>query len=184
MPTNKNVELEGRDGLKLFPHGICCYFIPNLTRINGGWWISIARHLRMFYCFTNLVGNASKIIFGEALTMVLEAHHMTRNPVRKDQINEYKKHMEKCVEVVIHICAPSTASGCNSIKFHQPVHRYLTRIEIGCSAMEKSLEKMLGESQKKPFKHTNAKFDVEVVLINEVHIKCAFNLNTMRINNA
>jgi hypothetical protein len=28
--------------------------------------------------------------------------------------------------------------------------------------MEKSLEKMLGESQKKPFKHTNARFDVEV----------------------
>jgi hypothetical protein len=30
--------------------------------------------------------------------------------------------------------------------------------------MEKSLEKMLGESQKKPFKHTNAKFDVEVLI--------------------
>ncbi len=92
--------------------------------------------------------------------------------------------MEKCVEVVIHICAPSTASGCNSIKFHQPLHWYLTRIEIGCSAMEKSLEKTLGESQKKPFKHTNAKFDVEVLLINEVHVKYAFHLITMRINNA
>jgi hypothetical protein len=30
-------------GLKLFPHGICCYFIPNLTRINGGWWISVGK---------------------------------------------------------------------------------------------------------------------------------------------
>ena len=103
--------------------------------------------------------------------MVLLAHHMTRNPVRKDTINEYKTHIEKCLEAVIQICAPSSASGCNSIKFHQPVHWYLTRIEIGCSAMEKSLEKMLGESQKKPFKHTNAKFDVEVLTIR----KCANN---------
>ena len=162
MPTNKNVELDGRDGLKLFPHGICSYFIPNLTRINGGWWISIARHLRMFYCFTTLVPNSRRLVFGEALKMVLEAHHLTRNPVPKAAINEYKNHMEECLKQVIQICAPHTSSACNSIKFHQPVHWYLTRIDLGCSAMEKSLEKMLGESQKKPFKHTNARFDVEV----------------------
>jgi hypothetical protein len=124
MPTNKNVELDGRDGLKLFPHGICSYFIPNLTRINGGWWISIARHLRMFYCFTTLVTSSSKLVFGEALKMVLEAHHLTRNPVPKDAINEYKNHMEECLKQVIQICAPHTSSACNSIKFRQPVKSF------------------------------------------------------------
>jgi hypothetical protein len=38
----------------------------------------------------------------------------------------------------------------------------MTRIEIGCAAMEKSLERMLEETQKKPFKYTNSRHDVEV----------------------
>jgi hypothetical protein len=93
--------------------------------------------------------------------MLLEAHHMIRNPLKKCDIVKYKEHFMTLVARLIQICRPFTKSGCKSIKFHQPYHWYLTRIEIGCAAMEKSLERMLGETQKKPFKYTNSRFDVE-----------------------
>ena len=158
------MELGGRDGLKTFQHGVCSYFIPKVTRINGGWWISIARHLRIFFCFTTLISDATKVVFAEAFQMLLKIHHMTRNPVFKTDINDYKKDHEEFLKMLIHICAPSTKTRCKSIKFHQPTHWYRTRIDMGCAAMEKSLEKMLGESQKKPFKFTNSRFDIEVYL--------------------
>ena len=87
---------------------------------------------------------------------------MIRNPLKKCDIGKYKEHFMTLVARLIQICRPFTKSGCKSIKFHQPYHWYLTRIEIGCAAMEKSLERMLGETQKKPFKYTNSRFDVEV----------------------
>ena len=158
------MELGGRDGLKTFQHGICSFFIPKVVRINGGWWISIARHLRIFFCFTTLISDATKVVFAEAFQMLLKIHHMTRNPVFKTAINDYKKDHEEFLKMLIHICAPSTKTRCKSIKFHQPTHWYQTRIDLGCAAMEKSLEKMLGESQKKPFKFTNARFDIEVYI--------------------
>ena len=49
MPSNKNVELGGRDGFKFFKHGVSSYMLPKVRRINGGWWISIARQLKMFF---------------------------------------------------------------------------------------------------------------------------------------
>ncbi len=38
--------------------------------------------------------------------------------------------------------------------------------ELGCSANEKSLERNLGEMQKKHFKHTNARYNTEDQLDN------------------
>jgi hypothetical protein len=49
MPSNKNVELGGRDGFKYFKHGVSSYMLPKVRRINGGWWISIARQLQIFF---------------------------------------------------------------------------------------------------------------------------------------
>lgn len=46
--ANKNVELNGRDNFKLFQHGIT-HFIRKVRRIDGGWHISIARHLQIFW---------------------------------------------------------------------------------------------------------------------------------------
>jgi hypothetical protein len=43
---------------------------------------------------------------------------------------------------------------------------------MGCAAMEKSLEKMLGESKKKTFKFTNSRFDIEVYLCTRLLSKC------------
>ena len=106
--------------------------------------------------------------------MLLKIHHMTRNPVFKTAINGYKQDHEEFLQMLIHICKPSTKSRCKSIKFHQPTHWYLTRTDMGCAAMEKSLEKMLGESKKKTFKFTNSRFDIEVYFLNWLLSKCTF----------
>jgi hypothetical protein len=37
MPSNKNVELGGRDGFKFFIHCETSYMLPKVRRINGGW---------------------------------------------------------------------------------------------------------------------------------------------------
>ncbi len=96
--------------------------------------------------YPNIRCNKSGICRG----VLLKIHHMTRNRVFKTAINGYKQDHEEFLQMLIHICKPSTKSGCKSIKFHQPMHWYLTRIDMGCAAMEKSLEKMLRESQKNP----------------------------------
>ncbi len=62
QPQRKNVEWGGRDRLKTFRHGVCAYFIPKPTRINGGWWISIARQLRIFFCFTPLISDGGLVL--------------------------------------------------------------------------------------------------------------------------
>ncbi len=49
IPSNKNVELGGRDGFKFFIHGVTSYMLPKVRRTNGGWWIFIARQLKMFF---------------------------------------------------------------------------------------------------------------------------------------
>jgi hypothetical protein len=55
------------------------------------------------------------------------------------------------------LCEPCTKKLCNSIKFHWPLHWGDTRRQLGCSAAEKSLERKLGESQKRNYKSTNKK---------------------------
>ena len=151
LPQCKNVELGGRDGLKTFHHGVCAYFIPKTTRINGGWWISIARHLRIFFCFTTLISDATKVVFAEAFQMLIKIHHMTRNPVFKTEINGYKQDHEEFLEMLIHICAPSTKTRCKSIKFHQPTHWYLNRIANwdGMRGNGEIIRKNVGRKSKK-----------------------------------
>ena len=137
---------------------------PKVRRINGGWWISIARHLRVFFSATTLVSNATKLRNAHALDLLFEVHHMVRLHIIKDKLQEFQNKVNALLVCLIEICAPHTPSACKSIKFHWPYHWAQNRQELGCSADEKSLERMLGESQKKFFKHTNAKFNVEIQL--------------------
>jgi hypothetical protein len=60
MPSNKNVELGGRDGFKLFKHGVTQYMLPKVRRINGGWWIAIARQLSIFLCVTDIISDITR----------------------------------------------------------------------------------------------------------------------------
>ena len=160
-PTNKNVELGGRDGCKLFHFGVTTFMRPNVKRINGGWWISIARQLRIFYCFTTLVCDETKKRYSKALQLLFEVHHQLRNHILKLYIDEFQNTINNLLVAMIDVCRPNFPSGCKSIKFHWGYHWAESRIQLGCTADEKSLERMLGESQKKFFKSTNARYDID-----------------------
>jgi hypothetical protein len=160
-PPNKNVELYGRDNMKLFGHGIT-HFIRKGRRIDGGWHIAIARHLQIFVGTTNLLCAATKTRFAVMYDLMFHVHSSLRLPVRTAQLPSYQETIDDLLEVMVHICGPSTKSNCNSIKYHWPRHWADTRRELGCSAAEKSLERKLGEIQKKNFTFTNSRFDVDV----------------------
>ena len=170
LPSCKNAELGGRDGMKVFAHGITCYMLPKIRRINGGWWVSIARQLRIFLCCTDIISVETRKKLSNALRLLLRVHHALRGPVLKNELQKYDDTINELVTATISICHPHSPSGCNSIKFHWPLHWWLTRREFGCSANEKSLERMLGEAQKTHFKHTNSRYDVEVPSIHIIHV--------------
>jgi hypothetical protein len=118
MPSSKNVELGGRDGTKYLKHGVTAFMVPKIRRINGGWWISIARQFRIFYCFTDLVGDATRKRYGNALHLLLQVHHALRDPLYKGDLNKYDDTISQLLDAMITICKPHTKSKCNSFKFH------------------------------------------------------------------
>ena len=158
---NKNVELNGRDTFKLFQHGIT-HFVRKGRRIDGGWHVSIARHLQVFLGNTDMISDATKGKFARVYDLLFHVHSSLRLPVRRDQLRDYQQTINDLLDAMVEICAPSTKRKCNSIKFHWPRHWANTRRELGCSAAEKSLERKLGEVQKKNFAFTNSRYNVDV----------------------
>jgi hypothetical protein len=127
MPSNKNVLLGGRDGFKFFKHGVTSYMLPKVRRINGGWWISIARQLKIFFCVTKIVSDATRTKFCEALSLLFEVHHGLRNPLHKDDLDSYQGKINFLLTTLIDISLPWSKSQCNSIKYHWPRHWAHTR---------------------------------------------------------
>jgi len=127
MPSNKNVELGGRDGFKYFKHGVSSYMLPKVRRINGGWWISIARQLKIFFCVTKIVSDTTRSKFCDALSLLLEVHHGLRNPVHKDDLDIYQGKINFLLTTLVDIALPWSKSQCQSIKFHWPRHWGHTR---------------------------------------------------------
>ena len=164
MPRNINVEMGERDGLRGFPHGVTGYVL-NKRRIDGGWHISIARQFRIFLCTTSLLTPATKKMFAKAYSLLLQVHASLRIPLLKTNAAEYQIDINELLQCMKIICAPFTKKGCNSAKYHLPYHWLYTRIQNGCSANEKSLERKLGEAQKKFFPLTNGKSQTQVPFI-------------------
>jgi len=164
MTANKNVELHGRDTMKLFQHGVS-HFIRKGRRIDGGWHIAIARHMQIFMGTTNLICAETKSKFARVYDLLFEVHSSLRLPVHKTAIPRYQENINDLLEIMIDINTPSTKSECNSIKYHWPRHWSNTRLELGCAAAEKSLERKLGEIQKKYFSYTNSRHNVDVSFV-------------------
>jgi len=160
-PSNKNVELGGRDGFKLFQHGIT-NFIRGGRRIDGGWHIAMARHLHLFMCTSDLLTLPMKKKIGRAYQLLFRVHAALRMPVLKQELPEYQHMINDLLVRMVEINAPSSKTKCNSIKYHWPRHWGDTRRQLGCSAAEKSLERKLAEVQKRNFKYTNKKDNMEV----------------------
>ena len=127
MPSNKNVELGGRDGFKFFKHGVSSYMLPKVRRINGGWWISIARQLKIFLFVTRIISDTTRSKFCDALSLLFEVHHGLRNPVFKDDLDSYQAKIDFLLTSLVDIASPWSKSQCQSIKFHWPRHWGHTR---------------------------------------------------------
>ncbi len=119
----------------------------------------------MKLCCTDLICDDTRQKLSAALRMLLKVHHAVRYPILKSALNEYEESIKDVLTAMIGICEGHTPSGCHSIKYHWPLHWWITRREFGCSADEKSLERMLGEAQKLHFKHTNSRYNIEVKLM-------------------
>ncbi len=59
MSTNTNVEISERDGFKLFKNGFADY-VRNGSRIDGGWHMSITRHLHVWLCTSDVLNREKK----------------------------------------------------------------------------------------------------------------------------
>ena len=152
---NSNVEMGERSGFKVFPHGITDY-IRNNRRIDGGWWISIVRHMHVLLCADGEFfppRERAQIAF--ACDLCVKVHVNLKNPLHKNRIAEYQLEINALLQLIVEICKDSTPSGCQSIKYHWPRHWADTRRHLGCAAMEKSLERKLGETHKKMYQYTN-----------------------------
>jgi hypothetical protein len=130
MPSNKNVELGGRDGFKLFKHGVTQYMLPKVRRINGGWWIAIARQLSIFLCVTDIISDITRKIFCTALNLLFEVHHALRNYLHKRHLAEYQTNINILLTALVDIGLPVSKKGIpgeNCIKLHWPRHWSQTR---------------------------------------------------------
>ena len=161
---NKNVELRGKNGFKLFPKGIA-HIIRNEISVDGAFHIAMARHLHVYLCNVDILPVEMKQTFGRAYELLFKVHASLRLPVKKNDLQEYQNNIDSLMVMLKMICRDSSPSDCNSIKFHYPIHWGHTRLELGCAADEKSLEKKLSESQKRHFAFTNGKCGVDAQMV-------------------
>ena len=155
------MELSGRDALKTFLHGVTGY-IRDVRRIDGGWHIAIARTLHLALCTSNFVSNETKQRFSRAYHLLFKIHDYLRLPLAKNAIEDYQERINALLAAMLPITTPHTESLCNSIKYYWPRHWGDTRVQLGTSANEKSLERKLSETQKKNHKLTNGQGDISV----------------------
>jgi hypothetical protein len=118
--------------------------------------------LQIFLGCTNMITAYTKAKFARVYDLLFHVHSNLRLPVRRETLGQYQQTINDLLTGMIDICTPSTKGKCNSIKYHWPRHWSGTRRELGCSAAEKSLERKLGELQKKNFAYTNSRYNVDV----------------------
>ena len=143
-PLNSNVEVNGRDAFQLFPHGVCDYLLRK-RRLNAKWYGPLIDQLQMYLMGSSLLSPPHKQEMADLAHMVRQINFMLRQPVRKDGgIEEYQAYINHFNTKLIQYCLPHTPSGCKSIKFHCARHWGEHRRQLGCAAMEYSLERALG----------------------------------------
>jgi hypothetical protein len=147
--ANTNVELGGRNTFKFFPFGI-----SNILQKK--------RHLHVYFGNVDYLSSATKVKIGRAYTLLYRVECGLRVPLAKTKVSDYQALINRLLTAIVEICSPSSKTQCNSIKFHFPYHWADIRVQLGCSANEKSLEKKLAETQKRNFTYTNKKGDMEV----------------------
>lgn len=156
--SNKNVELGGRDTFKRFKHGIIGYILGE-RRVDGGWHIAMSYQLHIALSTLPELSQATRLKIAEAYELLFAVHHALRNPLPRELVHNYDLTISQLLHAMVQICSPSTKGECCSIKFHWPRHWAHTRLQLGCAAEEKTLERKLGQSQKRNFRFTNRQED-------------------------
>ena len=110
-PRNINVEMRERDGFRCFPHGVTSYVL-NEKRIDGGWHVSIARHVRIFLCTTTLLRNKTKRLYAKAYHLLFTVHVALRMPLPKTQLGMYQENVNELVEQIKMIARECTQAAC------------------------------------------------------------------------
>jgi hypothetical protein len=152
--ANKNVELGGRDAFKRFKHGVTGYILGE-RRIDGGWHIAIARQLQICLCTFKELQSEAKHKIARAYELLFQVHHGLRCPLPKADVGLCDTRINNLLAAMVKMCQAYNNSGCKSIKCHWPRHWFETRLQLGCAAAEKTLERKLGQSQKRNFRFTN-----------------------------
>jgi hypothetical protein len=144
-PQNSNVEVNGRDAFQLFPHGVAD-FIQNKRRLNANWYGPLSDQLQYFLMGNDILSNQRKKQMCELAHMGRQIHYMIRQPVESfTGPEEYQEYLDVfCKKLIAYNTIPSPTS-CNSIKYHAARHWGEDRRQLGCSAMEYSLERALGD---------------------------------------
>ena len=101
----------------------------------------------------------TRLKIAEAYGLLFAVHHALRNPLPRELVHNYDLTISQLLHAMVQICSPSTKGECCSIKFHWPRHWAHTRLQLGCAAEEKTLERKLGQSQKRNFRFTNRQED-------------------------
>ncbi len=79
---NTNSEISEHDGFKLFPHGFGSY-IRNENRVDGGWHLSMTRHLHVWLCTSDFLPNDKKLLCSTACCKLYEVDAFLRWLVKK-----------------------------------------------------------------------------------------------------
>ena len=144
-PLNSNVEVNGRDAFQLFPHGVVGYLLDK-RRLNAKWYGPLTDQLQMYLMGSDLLTPAHKKEMADLAHMVRQIHFMVRQPVKKKNgVEQYQAYLNTFVTKLIAYNKFHTPSECRSIKYHCARHWGEHRKQLGCSAVEYSLERALGD---------------------------------------
>jgi hypothetical protein len=144
-PLNSNVEVNGRDCFQTFPHGVAGYLLKK-RRLNAKWYGPICDQLQFFLMGSNLLTPEHKTEMTALAHMIRQINFMLRQPIQKDGgIADYQNYINVFNKKLIKYCTFHIPSKCCSIKFHCAQHWGEHRRQLGCSAMEYSLERALGD---------------------------------------
>jgi hypothetical protein len=152
--ANKNVELGGREAVQSVREGVTGYILGE-RRIDGGWHIAIARQLMICLCTFKELKSESKHKITKAHELLFQVHHGLRCPLPRADVAPCAARINDLLAAMVELCQPYNNSACRSIKCHWPRHWWETRVQLGCAAAEKTLERKLGQSQKRNFRFTN-----------------------------
>ena len=99
---NSNVELPGRNGWKLFRHGLTEYIVKR-RRIDGSWYMPMIRQLHVILVdpSVTILPDKMKRQVTSACNRIYKVHAALRLPLAKTGLTAYQDNVNSCLEEVV-----------------------------------------------------------------------------------